>query len=1083
LTYTPATGPYAGIQLLFLASSQNFIRVLNAETGAIINATQVHTPFLQSDIGCTDIPGTIGIIGTPTIDPNTDTVYFFSKTYIPNLRVPGATGTSNGVYYFHGVNVWTLVDVMQPILIDGTPAQNDPRRTFAGGVVLQRPSLTQIGSVVYGAFGGHCDLFNYTGLVIGIDVNLKRVVTIYAMESGPLSTPSEVLLQTGGGGQAGIWMSGMGLASDGQRLFFVTGNGDAHQNNGGPASGSSNLQTLGEAAINMAVDGNGVLSLSDYFQPYDYENMDAADLDFGSGGIVLLDPTTFQGTGVSKMAVTAGKNGKVYILNANNLGGFKLGTGQTDGVLQTIVTNKAVFGASGSYPLEGGFIYLTPVGYPTYCYQLGFSSSGVPIFELAGQTNEISTGRVGVGIPTVTTLNNQPGTAILWMTDPDAGIRAWFAVPQNEVLQNIPLPQIGGANKFQRPAFGNGRVYTTDFNGVLYCLGAPVALPLNCTSPLNFGHLTLGQRETLSITCTASIAITSLNGMTVDDDRFVVTNSSLPTGPLAAGASFTFPVTWDLTNSVVQNNPNGLYGSVTPGIKSTPLTIYTTNGVPGYSTLFPISLTGTEVSASPFLELAPATVDYGGVVILDPTNVPVIQSPFTITNAGQSSMQILGYAYTYDHFDSNPTYVNASQTNGVWDLGFGFTSTELPAINSILGPNSAVTIQSTFNATNGTGSYASYFQIWSTGGTAYVVLEGSASTAPIANISISNGEGGWNFFGTSLNIPMNFGDVAPGSSSSQQIRICNSGGSVLSIDKSKPPNGVFHISDPTELHESQLIPVNSCAYGTVLMVANTEEYNLPDLIVNNTWTLNTDDLNFGVHVVEIIGTVVSNKVGPINSTGQTVYSYLGCFQESTSSVRLFSNEPVAPSQNNTNGNCQTACYGAGQYAFAGTEFGTECWCGNTPPPLANQDTLDIYCNYACPGDGNDRCGAPGYISVYYDPTKYVAGTNPSLYGPQTIQSVGNYNYIGCYSEGTGTRALTGLTPKAPANGFTIELCKAACQGYTYFGMEYSNQCYCGNTILGGASNQTSSVPATNGCNMICTGNQKEYCGGMIILLF
>ncbi len=68
----------------------------------------------------------------------------------------------------------------------------------------------------------------------------------------------------------------------------------------------------------MAVDGTtGALSLSDYFQPYDYQNMDAGDQDYGSGGFVLLDPGTFSGTGVSKIAVSAGKNGKIYILNAD----------------------------------------------------------------------------------------------------------------------------------------------------------------------------------------------------------------------------------------------------------------------------------------------------------------------------------------------------------------------------------------------------------------------------------------------------------------------------------------------------------------------------------------------------------------------------------------------------------------------------------------------------------------------------------------------------------------------------------------------------------------------------------------------
>jgi hypothetical protein len=54
----------------------------------------------------------------------------------------------------------------------------------------------------------------------------------------------------------------------------------------------------------------------------------------------------------------------------NNLGGYRLGTGQTDNVLQTIVTDESVFGASGSYPGEGGWIYFTPVGYATYAYQL-----------------------------------------------------------------------------------------------------------------------------------------------------------------------------------------------------------------------------------------------------------------------------------------------------------------------------------------------------------------------------------------------------------------------------------------------------------------------------------------------------------------------------------------------------------------------------------------------------------------------------------------------------------------------------------------------------------------------------------------
>ena len=224
---------------------------MNAKTGDLINSRQVHPPFLQSDMPCGDIANYIGIIGTPIIDTSSDVVYFFSKTYIPNYRLSGNTGVFNGVYYFHGVNINTLEDIFPPLLVDGVPADNDPRKYFVGGTVLQRPALTKIGSVVYGAFGGHCDLFNYTGQVVGIDINSQAVVTNFVVEAGPLAPQSNQYDQLFGGGQGGIWQSGMALSTDGQRLFFVSGNGVGHQNQDAPASGKSNCQTLGEACVSL----------------------------------------------------------------------------------------------------------------------------------------------------------------------------------------------------------------------------------------------------------------------------------------------------------------------------------------------------------------------------------------------------------------------------------------------------------------------------------------------------------------------------------------------------------------------------------------------------------------------------------------------------------------------------------------------------------------------------------------------------------------------------------------------------------------------------------------------------------------
>ena len=566
--------------------------------------------------------------------------------------------------------------------------------------------------------------------------------------------------------------------------------------------------------------------------------MDGGDQDFGSSGLTLLDPTVFHGTGVSKMAVTAGKNGKAYILNANNMGGFKNGPGGTDGILQTITTNKAVFGGLGSYPLEGGYIYMTPVGFPTYVYKLGFDGNGVPLFTQTGATTEASAGRVGTGIPTITTYQGKAGTAILWMCDPDAGLRAWYAVPNSDgTMKRINLPQVNGLNKFQRPAFGDTRLYVTDSQGTIYCLGSPVNLPLNCSSPVDFGTVALGSSQTAKVNCKAVIAINQITSVTTGDANFQVNAADLPQGPVAKGATFSFPVTWNLTTTHNKNAVNASYGSVSPGVKSTALTLNTVNGVKGYSTTFPISLTGTEVSQDAFLAIAPTTVDYSGLVLLnDSEAAPSNSLTFTITNAGIGNLTITGYGYTTDELDDDDVdWTNTTFGGSTQDLGYGFVASDLPAVGTVIAGGSQISVDSTFSPVNGTGSYLSYFEVWSTGGSQSIILEGSASTAPVANFSISNGEGGWL---PQNNLLMDFGDVAPGTSPSLQIRICDVGGSVLEITKSKPPLSVFRLDDPTDLHESQQIPVNQCAYGTVIFAANAEAPNNPDQVFTDSWTLN-----------------------------------------------------------------------------------------------------------------------------------------------------------------------------------------------------------------------------------------------------
>jgi hypothetical protein len=130
---------------------------------------------------------------------------------------------------------------------------------------------------------------------------------------------------------------------------------------GVPTPGLGNyLSTLENAVVNYNVDPNtGKLSQADWFVTTDYDHLNGEDKDIGSSGLALLDPTVFSGGGVNRIAIAAGKIARIIIMNADNLGGFKMGAGETDGVLQEISfdpDNYAFFSGVASYPLEGGYI-------------------------------------------------------------------------------------------------------------------------------------------------------------------------------------------------------------------------------------------------------------------------------------------------------------------------------------------------------------------------------------------------------------------------------------------------------------------------------------------------------------------------------------------------------------------------------------------------------------------------------------------------------------------------------------------------------------------------------------------------------
>jgi len=119
----------------------------------------------------------------------------------------------------------------------------------------------------------------------------------------------------------------------------------------------------------------------------------------------------------------------------------------------------------------------------------------------------------------------------------------------------------------------------------------------------------------------------------------------------------------------------------------------------------------------------------------------------------------------------------------------------------------------------------------------------------------------------------------------------------------------------------------------------------------------------------------------------------------------------------------------------------ECYCGNA---VANANVLatDGGCNMECTGNATEICGGSNRINIYsYSNGGVVTSTTtPTTAAPTTSSTApAGLTYMGCYTDGGATRALTNQIWTIPGASMTIELCAAACKtaGYSLAGTEYS----------------------------------------------
>lgn len=93
----------------------------------------------------------------------------------------------------------------------------------------------------------------------------------------------------------------------------------------------------------------------------------------------------------------------------------------------------------------------------------------------------------------------------------------------------------GRLQKYQRPAFGNARVYTTETNQI-YGIGASTTPAITCTpNPVAFGTVVAGATKAVNVKCTAGKSALTMNGCSTNLDVFQC--SGVPATVAAGGSS------------------------------------------------------------------------------------------------------------------------------------------------------------------------------------------------------------------------------------------------------------------------------------------------------------------------------------------------------------------------------------------------------------------------------------------------------------------------------------------------------------------------------------------------------------------
>lgn len=277
------------------------------------------------DVGCVVI-AELGITGTPVIDPDSGTIYLIAMT---------KESGSQYVYRLHAL------DVTNGSERSGSPVKIQPSG-FDALSHKQRTSLLLSNGVIYSSWSGHCDNGSYHGWVMAHDAKTLKALGVFNASAF--------------GSGSSFWNGGAGPAADAQgNIFAVSANGDIQ---GVVTPGGFDEEVL---RLSPAPQ----LSVLDSFRPFDRDLLNQDDLDLGSSGALLL-PDEAGSPVHPHLFFTSGKEGRMYLLDRQSLGGVQTGT-DSDALASLPVLSQPTFGTAAYF---NGSIYIAPEKSPMFAFPI-----------------------------------------------------------------------------------------------------------------------------------------------------------------------------------------------------------------------------------------------------------------------------------------------------------------------------------------------------------------------------------------------------------------------------------------------------------------------------------------------------------------------------------------------------------------------------------------------------------------------------------------------------------------------------------------------------------------------------------------